>query len=97
MACCRGMEAVAGWGSLGTRFTFSQRNFETSALFVTDNGSFEWGSLIKVVHRSNRISVNRGFGEMYCIHSQGRRVSHSSLLGVHFNPEDGDSIFLRND
>jgi hypothetical protein len=91
------MEAVAGRGSLGMRFTFSQRNFKTSALFVTDNRSFEWGSLIKVVHRSNLIAVNRGFGGRYCIHSEGRRVSQSSLLDLHFNLEDGYSILLRND
>jgi hypothetical protein len=64
---------------------------------LTDNRNFEWDSLIKDVHRSNLMAVNRGFGGRYCICSEGRRVSHSSLLGFHFNPEDGDSIFLRND
>jgi hypothetical protein len=41
------------------------------------------------------IQVHRG--ETHCLHFQGRRVSQASwLLCLLLDPENGDSIFLRN-
>jgi hypothetical protein len=49
------------------------------------------------------VVVYQNFGGMYCLHLQGQRVSQTSnqqegsrKLGSLFDPEDGDSMFLRN-